>query len=379
MERGTVFDDFQTELFDVLSSTYIGRDAASITATDVSALHDHFASWFAKLTRPRTVFVPCVISPWPAPRFTVGPAIFIFIEEAAQSEFYPRGDPSDIASRDGFDRLLQLMREEHANWLACVPIEGCEQRRAEEIGALAADLAIVALQLAAPPYFDTRTMSRLDARRGATQKRTLSEADGCYNAGWTRMEPGLPIGAGTLADILQKTEALISAVGGCVQSFVTGRFRLFNLERAWCDAAYWLHEALAEPLDSIAIAKLETALEILLVAQNPAGSERRIRTVLEVFYNLKPDDPLVNGGTTTAKRFARDIVHDRSLILHGTWPTLNSRLALNRHVLENFVTTVIRRAALEIENYALSGSPKDNVDDFLAWVKRRGQPTVQNP
>jgi hypothetical protein len=193
------------------------------------------------------------------------------------------------------------------------------------------------------------------------------------------MEPGLPIGPGTLADILQKTEALITAVGSCVQSFVTGRFRLSNLECAWCDAAYWLHEALAEPLDSIAIAKLETALEVLLIGQNPAGSERRITTILELFYNLKPNDPVVNGGTTTAKQFARNVVHERSRILHGTWSTLNSRLALNRQGLENFVTTVIRRAALEIKNYALSDSPKDNIDDFLAWVKRRGQPTLQNP
>jgi hypothetical protein len=58
MERGTIFDDFQTELFDVLANTYIGRHAASITAADVSALHDHFASWFAKLASPRRVFAP---------------------------------------------------------------------------------------------------------------------------------------------------------------------------------------------------------------------------------------------------------------------------------------------------------------------------------
>jgi hypothetical protein len=211
MERGTIFGNFETELFDFLATTYVGRDPASISAAEVSALHDHFAAWFAKLASPRRIFVPCVISPWSAPRFSVGPAIFIFIEEAT-SEFYPRGDPSDILTRDGFDRMLQLMRDARANWLACVPIQGCEHQRAEEIGALAVDLAIVALQLAAPAL-DTRTMSRLDARRGVAEKRTLSEAHGYYSAGWTKMEPGLAIGTGTLADILQKTEPLITAVG----------------------------------------------------------------------------------------------------------------------------------------------------------------------
>jgi phage terminase Nu1 subunit (DNA packaging protein) len=52
-----------------------------------------------------------------------------------------------------------------ANWLARVAVEGCEQKRAEELAELAVDLAIVALQLAAPQY-DTRSMARLDARRG---------------------------------------------------------------------------------------------------------------------------------------------------------------------------------------------------------------------
>jgi len=370
MERGTTFSNFETELFDFLATTYVGRDPASISAAEVSALHDHFAAWFAKLAGPRRIFVPCVISPWSAPRFSVGVAVFIFIEEAAQSGFYPRDDPADILSRDGFDRMLQLMRNAHANWLACVPIEGCEHQRAEEIGALAVDLAIVALQLAAPPL-DTRTMCRLDTRRGAAEKRTLSEAHGYYNAGWTKMEPGLSIGTGTLADFLQKIEPLITAVGSCVRSFTTGCFRFPNLERAWCDAAYWLHDALVEPLDSIAVAKLETALEVLLHAESPAGSQTRMLTILETFYGLKPDAPITKGTTTTTKQFARSVVRDRSRILHGTWSTLNSRLAFNRNGLENFVTTVIRRAALELEDYALTASPEDNIDDFLAWAKRR--------
>jgi hypothetical protein len=280
----------------------------------------------------------------------------IFIEEAAQSEFYPR-DPADTLSRDGFDRMLQLMRDAHANWLACIPIQGCEHQRAEEIGALAVDLAIVALQLA-EPLLDTRTMCRLDARRGAAQKRTLSEAHGYYDPGFTKMEPGLCIGTGTLADILRKKEPLITAVGSCVRSFATGCFRFPNLERAWCDAAYWLHEALAEPLDSIAVAKLETALEVLLHAESASGSQTRMLTILESFYDLKPDDPIAKGSTTTAKQFTRSVVRDRSRILHGTWSTLNSRLASNRNGLENFVTAVIRRTALELENYSLTASKR---------------------
>ena len=140
------------------------------------------------------------------------------------------------------------MRETHANWLARVAVEGCEQQRAEEIGELAVDPAIVALQLAAP-NLDTRSMCQLDSRRGSAEKRVISEANGYYNGSWTRKEPGLAIGTGTLADIMQKTRPLVTAVGNVVRSFTTGVYPLADLERAWCDAAYWLHEALAEPID----------------------------------------------------------------------------------------------------------------------------------
>jgi hypothetical protein len=368
MERGAIFANVRTELLKAITD-YVGRDPTSIGANDVVSLHVHFDEWFGHLAALRRVFVPCVISPWEAPRFSVGPSVFVFIDEVVRSEFYPPAE--DILDRDSFDRMLGLMRDNRANWLACVSVEGCEHQRAEEIGALAADLAIVALQLAVPLAWGTQTMGRLDARRGAAERRTLSEAGGYYCVGCSRRDPGLSIGTGTLADILQKTAPTITAVGSLVTSFATGQFRLPNLERAWCDAAYWLHEALADPADAIAFAKLETALEVLLRAENTSGSRTRMEAILATFYGLNPDDALTSETTTTAKKFVDGIVRDRSRILHGTWSTLNSRLALNRGSMEEFVIAVIRRAALELEAYATTTAPKDDIDAFLAWVRRR--------
>lgn len=99
-----------------------------------------------------------------------------------------------------FDEMIKLMRETKANWVARVPVEGCEHKRAEEVGELAVDLAMVAFQLAAP-QLGTHSMCRMDSRRGAASKRTISEANGYYNGGWSRMEPGISIGQGTLAHI----------------------------------------------------------------------------------------------------------------------------------------------------------------------------------
>jgi hypothetical protein len=377
MERGTNFEKFQTELFGQLEA-FIGREPETIGQSDAQRLVDHFSAWFKSQASPRKVFVPCVITPWAAPRFDIGPVTFVYIDQITSSEFYPRDPEPDVLAKHNFDTLLELMRETKANWLARVAVEGCEQQRAEEIGELAVDLAIVALQLAAP-FLDTRSMCRLDSRRGSAQKRLISEANSHYAGSWTRKEPGLAIGTGTLADILDKTKPLIIAVGNVVRSFTSGDYRLPNLERAWCDAAYWLHEALAEPIDSIAITKLETALEVLLRTESSKGSTARVLTILRCFFGLKPEDPVAPHATLTARQFATNLVRDRSRILHGTWSTLNARLGRSRTGMEGFAMTVLRRTVIELAAYSLEPAPEDDIDAFLGWLEQRASPRPGQP
>jgi hypothetical protein len=369
MERGTKFEQFQGELFGQLEA-FVGRAPESIGQADAQRLLDYFAAWFTKLALPRQVFVPCVITPWAAPRFEIGPVTFVYISEITGSELYPSELNPDVLAKNNFDDMLGLMRESYAHWLARVVVKGCERQRAEEIGELAIDLAIVALQLAAP-YLDTRSMCRLDSRRGSAQKRLISEANGGYVTTVSRKEPGLTIGTGTLADILDKAKPLTEAVGDVVRSFTSGAYRLRNLEWAWCDAAYWFHEALAEPIDSIALAKLETALEVLLRAENSKGSTQRALTILLCFFGLKPEDPIGPQMALTAKQFATNLVNDRSRILHGTWSTLNSRLGQNRTQLEGFTTSVLRRAVIELKAYSHEAAPADNIHAFLDWLQER--------
>ena len=368
MERGAIYADIKTELFNFIED-YVGREPLTVGSRDAEALVSHFENWFADKSLPRRVFVPCVISRTPAPRFAIGPVTFEFIDRLATSDFYPHGGGDAALDRHGFDDLVRWMREQDANWLARVCVEGCDRKRAEEIAELAVDLVIVALQLAAP-YLDTRTMARLGARRGTSQKRTLSEAEGHHSAGWTRKEPGLAISQGTLPDILQKAAPIFTAVGNVVRSFASGSFRLPVLERAWCDAAYWLYQALAESIDTIAIAKLETALEVLLRAESSRGSEQRILEILSAFFELGLDDPIAPGSLLNSRQFARNVVRDRSRILHGTWSTLNAR-GIDRLGMEGFVVIVLRRAAIELEAYIYSVSPVDDIEKFLSWVRQR--------
>lgn len=369
LERGAVYADVEAELFNFIES-YVDREPSSIGTVDADALFGRLANWFAVRATPRRVFVPCLITRTPAPRFEIGPVTFEFADRIATSDFYPQSRADDgIFDLHGFDEIVQWMRDEEAHWLARVDVDGCDQKRAEEIAELAVDLVIVGLQLA-QPYLDTRTMARLDARRGTAQKRTLSEANGYFSSGWASKEPGMSIGHGTLPEITRQAAPIFTAVGNIVRSFATGSLRLPVLEQAWCDAAYWFHQGLVESIDTIAITKLETALEVLARAESSRGSERRISEILSAFFGLEPDDPIALESTLTARQFARNVVRDRSRILHGTWSTLNVR-GIDRAGMEGFVSTVLRAAAIELEAYTHLAHRPDDIDHFLDWVGRR--------
>jgi hypothetical protein len=185
----------------------------------------------------------------------------------------------------------------------------------------------------------------------------------------------MAIGRGTLPDILQKAAPIFTAVGNVVRSFASGSFRLPVLERAWCDAAYWLYQALADSIDTIAIAKLETALEVLLRAENSRGSEQRLLKILNAFFQLRSDDPISPGSPLSTRQFAHRVVRNRSRILHGTWSTLNAH-GLDRASMEGFVITVLRSAVIELEAYTHSVVPADDIDEFLSWVRERKMTSV---
>lgn len=370
MERGATYDAVRSELLNELSK-YAGCSTDSIKDDSVATLHVHLEQWFNQRASTRQFFIPCAISPWESTRFSIGPVLFIHMNDVAGSEFYPSSD--DRIHRDAFNDMLASMEASRAHWLACVSVEQCDQQRGEEIGALAVDLAIAGIQLILPLFWDTRRMSRLDVRRGQAQAQTISRSGGSYSVGYSNLDAGLPIGPGLLTEALLKASPVIEAAGRCLTSFATGQFKFPRVERAWCDAAYWLHEALAETSDAIAFAKVETALEVLARAESTSGSESRIELILSAFYGLNPTDTLTSESTTTSKQFAKGIVKDRSRILHGTWSTLNPRLGMDREGMEHFAVEVIRRAALEIQAYGDTAAPVDEIKPFLMWVKSKNQ------
>jgi hypothetical protein len=371
IERGATFSAYEGELFDLLLSQYMGRDPQTIVDADAIAVEKHLSSWFENRATTRTFFVPCSITRAPSPRFAIGSIKFIYVDEIAKSEFSMIAGVSWMPT---FEKLIDDMRKERAHWLAAVEVHDCDRDRGQEVAELAIDVAIVAFQVA-QPYLGTRNMSRLAARRGLATKQTLSvAADGEPSGGFSVLDAGMSIGQGYLGQIVRESAPLIASVGNRVGAFTAGSFRLPKLEQAWCDAAYWLHEGLAEPMDSIAVTKLETAIEVLLRAENKSGSERRIILAMDTFYALKPEDPITPNSGVTTKAFAKRFVEDRSRVLHGTVSTLNVRMAASRDSLENLVTTLIRATVQELDLYLQSPSPADDTETFLEWIKARRRP-----
>ncbi len=237
--------------------------------------------------------MPCAITPWLSPRFSIGPVRFIFLEDVKTSELFPRDETWKL-DQDQFTKFLKETAERDGTWIAAVDVDGCATLKAIEIGQLAVDLAITGIQVSAPNA-RIKTMSRINKMRGRAFDTTITLRNGIYGWGHSNNSPGLTIGKGYMQEIQRVAQRTFTSVGNRVAGFTTGQFRLPVIEGAWCDAAYWLHEGLAETVDSISVAKLETALEVLLGAESTSGSEAKILKALQTFFGLSPDQPITLG------------------------------------------------------------------------------------
>ena len=74
--------------------------------------------------------------------------------------------------------------------------------------------------------------------------------------------------------------------------YLSGKMSLPKIEQAWCDAAFYFHEGIAEPLDTIAVSKLETAIKMLLVTESSRGSKAILLQAMKTFFGLYETQPI---------------------------------------------------------------------------------------
>jgi hypothetical protein len=368
--RGSTFEDVSNEVFVILIQNFLGHKASEITAADLTLVEHGIEQWFAANSGSHHLYIPCILTPRPAPMFQIGPILFTFIDDFV--EHLPKDNQAVFDLTYG--GMLKEMASQRAGWMAEVAVDRCMRKRAEELAELSVDLAITALQIVIHPD-QSRHMSRMTARTVPRYRFGLSEGGGMVSPTVTNQEPGLALGPGTFEHYLQEADALMKAAGAQILAFLTGSSALPILAGAWADAAYWCHEGLAEPLDTIAVPKLETAIEVLLRSESSSGSQKRVTEAIQVFYGLAPDQLINPTSQVTVKQFAKDLVRDRSRILHGTWSTLVHSMRASRRSLEGLVVKLLAHYMLEMQEYDDTPAAKDALDAFLSFVNaRRGTP-----
>lgn len=271
-QRGTTYAAVAKKLTDTVILNYAEKENAAVDANDVAFVETQIAEWFQREIGSHEFYIPCFISPWHGAGFLIGPVRFAHIQDFAPVAEAETGAMFDLTFRP----VLELMQRTAANWIATVKIEGCTKDRAQEISNLAVDIALAGLQLCIPEE-GARHMVRMTGRTMPVLSQVVSRTNGQLSTATTNTEPGRAFGSGFLDKRLDDTKSILDSIGNRVAAYVNENGRLADLEQAWPDAAYWYHEGLAEPLDTIAVPKLETAIEILLRSENTKGSKARVK------------------------------------------------------------------------------------------------------
>jgi len=378
--RGARYRTLTEAILNASMEKFTGRAPDSIATADLAALKAAVQEWFKQNVVPRCYVVPCSLMPdlggFPNARpFTIGPVAFRHISNLlnARNSTGPEGRMLDEIS---YGPLLRAMNERHATWVGEVEIDGCEETRASEIADLAVDIALVGIQLVVPRNY-SRNMARITGRTSPPFVGSVYRAGSQTHGGMHWLIPGHGLSGGAFDEMMSKEVDIIRSVGGRVEAYVRGGSKVPKLEQAWCDAAYWFHEGLAETLDSIAVAKLETAIEVLLGAESSSKSEKRLCEALHAFHGVNENDPIATEPSVSIKQYVKGIVGPRSRFLHGTWSTLGENAEATRADAEALSWGLLRLSSLALDRYGASNSPVDSATAFLDWINAERESGVQ--
>ena len=162
----------------------------------------------------------------------------------------------------------------------------------------------------------------------------------------------------------------LDSFGRRVAALLGGDSTLPKLEQAWCDGTYWFHEGLAEPMATVAVAKLETAMESLLAPGSARASRDRIGKALEAFVGTDYDWDGEGGRV----EFAARVVKARSRVLHGTRSTTTDDPGIDRRSVEEVTRRMLQAYSPLLDAYLRDTSVevRDDIEHFLAWIDGAG-------
>jgi hypothetical protein len=360
--------DFQ-KLLSTVASELIKNIRSGYPYEDYDKFKTQIDIWFSEETENKIHFIPCSISPYESQSFSVGPVAFYSLNGFIAAH--------GVASKDeiekfSFGQVLEYAGTQGARWIAQVQTEGYDNVRSAEHADISVDIALVALQLFIPSSV-SREVARSTARTIPSSIGRFQKVGDYLRVGHTRVDPCFNYSPGYFDMLLRENKYILDSVGNRVNAFVKGQSILLRLDQAWCDAAYWFHEGLSEKLDTVAITKMETSIEVLLFAESTRGCKDRLLKAFQSFYGLTAKQPLREDDPRTVFEFIDSIVTARSRVLHGTWSTLNYRKPAqnerqHRDEIELLGRDLLTRFTLQLDSYKKTEQPEDNFIKFLDWI-----------
>ena len=292
--RGTSYATFAAAVADQVIAASQASSRLAVDDATVERFEANLAAWWNTVTGRRRHFIPCAMLPEVANDVVAGLVTFV---HASRIGGHSLGLAQDHPLTElAWENIGRALAERSATWIAVVEVDGCHPSRSAEIADLAVDVAITAVQLIIPPDY-SRLMARITARTAPPWRGNRTVADGEVSPGVQNNLPALGLTGAAFDEMTSHGQTTLDAAGRRLATFVAGQGPLPSIDQAWCDAAYWFHEGLAEPLDTIATAKLETAVEVLLRSTSSKGSGKRMRQAIEAVtgrcqgIGSRPDRP----------------------------------------------------------------------------------------
>ena len=368
--RGVALDVMCGVVARAIINIFRGRSGEEANAGDLNELKRQIEEWFAKAAVTRRHLVPCTILLSRARAFECGPIRFFHASELDPKDYDVLVSESNLDVY--FGPLWHMMQDHAACWLAEVSVDGCEQERSGEIAGLAVDIALGGLQLVVPVAYG-RYMARITARTLPAYRGSFAVTDNGAESGLKKLQPGLGLSAEEFEPLMTSASRGLAAMGCLVDAYLSGQGDFPGLQQAWCNAIYWFHEGMSEPVDAVAIVKLETAIENLFRAESAKGSNARILDGLKGMFGIEQSDPISSSSDVTFKKFVEALVTNRSRVLHGTWPTLPGRDAgMSKSSLEDLARQFLIGYPQFLETYVKeSDSPQDDARALLKWAVTR--------
>lgn len=379
-----------------------GRSTTSLGNADLDHLQKTIEDWFAAQNTVRRHVVPCTLFPFPTNSFSIGPVTFCHVQAfpseefgVPQAEFWPKPSPrwkrwlrnvwaaireKPVAAEKlggfRFEHFLDFAGSRQAPWMALINVFGRAPAESTRAADLAADVALAAIQIVSPGE-DMRQLARATGRAAPVWRvDVLQTSPDSHSTNSTNQMPALARGPDLIANHLASAKPAFESMGRRLDGYLTAASPLPELNAAWCNAAYWYHEALAETLDTVAVAKLETAIEVLFRAENMSGSKRRLLESFDAIFGLGRNDYLDTAKTVSVEQIVVAITTARSRILHGTWPTLHNdlptqpgRLTTNYRDVETLARMLLLNFSMQLDAYQSDGQTDDSTEAFMSWIK----------